>query len=430
MSDNFQYTKAQRAAIRLLNGPAGNVMLFGGSRSGKTFVICANVMMAAVQFPGLRVAILRRYLKDVRESILLDTFPKVLRLRFKIDRAGFEKMLNKSDLYLEIGNGSQIWFGGLDDSARVEKILGKEYGLIYFNEVSQIPYTSIEIAKTRLAMKVLHWRNRCYYDCNPTPKNHWVYRMFVEKVCEDRTPLPFADDFVSFRMNPGDNARNISRDYLEKTLGALTGRSRDRFVNGNWSEVCENALWRSETMIDPYRINEIPDDLERIVVAVDPAVTHTERSDHTGIVVVGRKQEESSRVHYYVLADYSLVGTPVQWARRVVEAYHRFQADRVVAEVNQGGDLVVSVLENVEASLPVKRVHASRGKIIRAEPIAGLYEQGLVHHVGAFPELEEELCSYAGGELEDSPDRMDALVWGLTELTRKSTIEIGNFRFV
>ncbi|MDD3586414.1 MAG: phage terminase large subunit [Thermoguttaceae bacterium] len=426
---SFTYTRVQRQAMTMLNGRAGNIMLYGGSRSGKTFVICSNIVLVAMKFPGIRIAILRRYLKDVRESILLDTFPKVLELRLGMDRATFEKMLNKSNLFFRTDEGSEIWFGGLDDSDRVEKILGKEYGLIYFNEVSQIPHQSVEIARTRLAMKVDGWRNKCYYDCNPTTRSHWVYRTFVEKLAGDRTPLLFPEDYVSLQMNPKDNASNISSEYLNKTLEAMKGNLRERFLEGRWTDDRETALWKRTSMIDPYRITAAPPELERIVVGVDPAVTSSERSDLTGIVVAGKKAYRG-KYHYYILDDASLPGTPVEWARRVVHALRQYNADRIVAEVNQGGDLVVSMLRNIDETVPVRTVHATRGKIVRAEPIAALYEQGLVHHVGELLELENEMISYTGLDSEQSPDRMDALVWALTDLTKNSTTEIGRFSFV
>lgn len=425
----FQYTEAQKQALRLLGGSAGNIMLFGGSRSGKTFIICSGIMLAAIRFPGLRIAILRRYQKDVRQSILMDTFPKVLDLRFGIGRDEFEKRLCRTENYFRTQAGSEVWFCGLDESGRAEKILGREYGLLYFNEVSQIPSSSVEIAKTRLAMKVPKWRNRCFYDCNPTPKNHWVYRTFIEKLAEDRTPLLFPDDYISYKMNPEQNRENISSTYLEKTLGAMTGNVRKRFLLGDWIDEHEGSLWKQASMIDPYRLSVIPVDLERIVVAVDPAVTSGPNSDHTGIIVAGKKMINDIG-HYYVLDDKSMVASPVQWARQVVAVFEKHRANHVVAEVNQGGDLVVSVLRNIDVALPVRTVHAGRGKYRRAEPIAALYEQGLVHHVGRFDQLEDEMCSYTGTDSEKSPDRMDALVWALTDLLRNSSLDIGSFRFV
>ena len=160
-------------------------------------------------------------------------------------------------------------------------------------------------------------------------------------------------------------------------------------------------------MISPLH----PWDLTRIVVGVDPAVTSGEDADSTGIVVAALGRDGDG----YVLDDRTCRDTPQRWAQRVMWTYDRWQADRVVAEKNQGGDLVATVLRAQRRNVPLTLVHASRGKLARAEPIAALYEQGRVHHVGVFPELEEELTSAVPGS-GPSPDRMDALVWALTEL--------------
>jgi len=153
-------------------------------------------------------------------------------------------------------------------------------------------------------------------------------------------------------------------------------------------------------------------DLQRIVIAIDPAVTFGEDADWTGIIVAGLGVDGFG----YVLDDLSCRLSPEGWARRAVNAYHAYEADRVVAEVNNGGDLVESVLRTVDSRVSYKKVHASRGKAIRAEPIAALYEQGKVFHVRPFRELEDQMCNYVPGNFDGSPDRLDALVWALTDL--------------
>lgn len=153
-------------------------------------------------------------------------------------------------------------------------------------------------------------------------------------------------------------------------------------------------------------------DLSRIVVAVDPAVTSGENADQTGIVVAGLGRDG----HGYVLDDLTCRETPQGWARIVAGAYHRWHADRIIAEANNGGELVSTVLRAQDETLPITLVHASRGKRTRAEPVAALYEQGRVHHVGGFADLEDELCEWVPGESPESPDRLDALVWAITDL--------------
>ena len=178
------------------------------------------------------------------------------------------------------------------------------------------------------------------------------------------------------------------------------------------------ALWtRAGIESARIKLENIPP-LIRVVVGVDPAVTNTETSDSTGIVTAGM----DANGHYYVLADDTLKASPQDWATQAVKSFELHKADRIVAETNNGGDLVVHLLQQVKNTVPVKKVTASRGKLVRAEPIAALYEQGRVHHVGYFGEMEDQMCEYEPGSGMDSPDRMDALVWALTELSEGSNV--------
>jgi predicted phage terminase large subunit-like protein len=166
-------------------------------------------------------------------------------------------------------------------------------------------------------------------------------------------------------------------------------------------------------------------DLVRIMVGVDPAMSSGEGADETGIVVAGCDRDG----HFYVLHDASCRLSPDGWAKRVVYAYEQWHADRVVAEVNNGGDLVEHVLRTVSRNVPYRAVRASRGKITRAEPIAALYEQRKVHHVGCFPELEDQMCSFAPGRPDGPTDRVDALVWCLTKLMKPGEPNIKSFQY-
>ena len=172
----------------------------------------------------------------------------------------------------------------------------------------------------------------------------------------------------------------------------------------------EGALW-SRATIDRHRVAEVPE-LRRIVVAIDPAVTSSETSDETGIGVVGVGYDD----HGYVLEDRSGTYSPDEWASTAEALYQKYEADAVVGEVNQGGDLVESNLRAQSEHIPFKQVRATRGKTLRAEPVASLYTQGKVHHTDEMPLLEEQMCTWEGGSADDSPDRLDWLVWGLTEL--------------
>jgi phage terminase large subunit-like protein len=176
------------------------------------------------------------------------------------------------------------------------------------------------------------------------------------------------------------------------------------------------ALWtRAGIESARIKVDQAPP-FTRVVVGVDPAVSNTEDSDSTGIVTCAA----SADGHYYVLDDSTLKASPQEWATIAVQSYERYKADRIVAETNNGGDLVIHLLQQVKPGIATKKVTATRGKQLRAEPIAALYEQGRVHHVGYYGKLEDQMCEYEPGITQDSPDRMDALVWALTELSEGS----------
>jgi predicted phage terminase large subunit-like protein len=206
-----------------------------------------------------------------------------------------------------------------------------------------------------------------------------------------------------------DNASNLAPSFVTGLMARYEGTRLGRQeLEGEDLDDNPDALWQREG-IDACRVREAPE-LARVVVAIDPAATSKDSSDETGIVVAGLGADGRG----YVLADRSGRFKPDAWARRAVEAFHEHRADRIVAEGNQGGEMVAHVLTTVEQGLPIRIVHATRGKLTRAEPIAALYEQGRVSHVGSLPQLEDQLCTWTPGG--SSPDRLDALVWALTEL--------------
>ncbi|MFT4793262.1 MAG: phage terminase large subunit-like protein [Paracoccaceae bacterium] len=214
------------------------------------------------------------------------------------------------------------------------------------------------------------------------------------------------------------NRANLSPDFIaemEREFGG-TALGRQELLGEFLSEE-PGALWTRDC-IETKRVRDVPE-LERIVVAVDPPVTGHEGSDECGIVVAGVRSEGAQRVAY-VLADRSVQGVrPEAWAAAAIAAYREFQADKLVAEVNQGGDMVESVLRQVDPSVSYGSVRASRGKAARAEPVSALYERGLVRHVGALAELEDQMCAFTGDRKGGSPDRVDALVWAIWELMLK-----------
>ena len=420
----FKLTAKQEEAQAVCASDATHIMLFGGSRSGKTFLHVRNVVMRALKAPGSRHAILRFRFNHVKASIVLDTFPKVMSLAFPA--VGYH--IDKSDWYAKLGD-SQIWFGGLDDKERTEKILGQEHATLYLNECSQIPQVSRDMASTRLAQSVdqiMRGRNptklrpRMYYDCNPPSKNHWSYKMFVQKVDpESKQPLQHPDDYACFQMNPQDNVENLAPGYIN-TLSALSPRLRKRFLAGEFADATPNQLFSDET-IETWRVlgGDLPD-FVRVVVSVDPSGSgdvDNADNDAIGIMVCALGTDGNA----YVIEDLTVKAGPATWGKVAVDAYERHQADCIIGETNYGGAMVESTIQAArhgQRKVPYKGVSATRGKVVRAEPISALYEQGKVRHIGYLRELEDELSGFSTvGYLGDnSPNRADAAIWALTEL--------------
>jgi predicted phage terminase large subunit-like protein len=418
----FRLTAKQEEGNRLLASPARHLMLFGGSRSGKTFLIVRAIVVRALKAPGSRHISLRFRFGHIKSSIIYDTFPKVMKLCFP----GTTYELNKTDWFVRFPNGSEYWFGGLDDKERTEKILGNEYATIHLNECSQIPLSSRNMAVTRLAQLVyeeLEGRQKralplkMYYDENPPDKGHWTYRFFkLKQDPETKQSLPNPEDYGCLQMNPQDNVENLSGDYL-KTLQGLPARLQTRFLKGDFREMAPNALFVDE-VIDRWRVvdGNLPDML-RIVVAVDPSGADDEdnlENDEIGIVVCGLGLDGVG----YVLEDLTCKAGPATWGRVATQAFERHQANIVVAEINFGGAMVKNVIHTARPRTPFREVRASRGKVVRAEPVSSLFETGQARLAGIFPQLEDELYAFTthGYTGANSPNRADAMIWGMSEL--------------
>lgn len=408
----YSLTEKQKALRDLAASGKKHILCYGGSRSGKTFAFCDFILTRAIKAPGSRHAIFRRHGVAVKQSIGKDTLPKVSSLKFPEVKLTW----HEQDGYFALPNGSEIWLAGLDDKERVDKVLGREFATLYFNEASEIPLSSYFVAQTRLAQSVTQVDGRplalkSYVDLNPTTRAHWTYRMWIDGINPDgEAPLDLGQ-YGHLVINPTDNAENLPADYIE-SLMALPDRQKRRFFDGAYMADVEEALWRRSYI---KRTQNAPE-MVRVVVAVDPATTSEVGSDETGIIVAGLGTDGLG----YVLADESGKYRPEEWAQRAVSLYRSFSADRIVAEVNQGGDMVEATIRAQGQNIPYRAVHASRGKVTRAEPIAALYERDKIRHAAEFPDLENQMCVFTTGFDRKaqgwSPDRVDALVWALTDL--------------
>lgn len=393
------------------------ILVASGSRSGKTFIIIYAMIVIASLFPNSRQLIARKFFSHAKGSIWMDTLPKVIDLCFPKLKAAIK--WNNTDFFITLPNSSEIWVTGLDDKERVDKILGREYLNIFFNECSEQSYDNYTTVLSRLAQlcfridsegNKIYAKNKVFADENPTTAKHWSKVLFVDKIDpETKLKLNNPEEYGFTFIHPHENQANISQDYI-KMLENMPPAKRKRFLDGLFAESSDNALW-DDDIINNNRVNEVVP-FKRIIVAVDPAVTATDTSDETGIIVAGISYTNEM----YVLDDQTGTYTPNEWANKTVETYNKWKADRVVAETNQGGDMVEALLRSVAPNIPYSKVHAVRNKQARAEPVSALYYQNKVHHVGVFPELEVEQTGWEAKKGDKSPNRIDALVWAAADL--------------
>lgn len=374
-------------------------LILAGRGWGKTRTGAADAMLYALRNPNVQVAVVTPTFGDIRRvafggiSGILKTLPENTML------SGRGQGYNSSASEIRLFNGSKI-FGF--SATEPDRLRGPQFHRAWCDELAAWRYPE---AFDQLMFALRLGENpQCIITTTPKPTP------LIRKLLERK-------DVVVTTGNTFENSDNLAASTLamlkERYEGTALGRQE------LYAEVLDNlegALWNN-SMIDACRLpRDTKPEFTKIIVAVDPAVTANADSDESGIVVVGKDADKK----YYLLDDRSGVYTPNDWARLAVELYHTWQANLIVAEVNNGGDLVESLIRSVDVNCKYRSVHASRGKMLRAEPISALYEQGKVHHIGIYPELEEQMCTYTGDRPKPSPDRLDALVWGLTELSKSS----------
>jgi PBSX family phage terminase large subunit len=377
-------------------------LLYGSGRSGKTFATIFLIVYRALKYKSRHLVIRFRF-SHVKASIILDTLPKVMSIM------GAKYKINKSDWIIFLPNGSEIHFGGIDDKERIDKILGLEFSTIFINEASQISYDAYTTLLTRLAERT-PLQNRMILDCNPPTKASWLYKLFILKQSpETKSKLNNPDQYAHLKMVIMDNLANIDDDYYGM-MSELTGRKHKRFFLGDFADEDSAALF-NETNIAQNRAFVHPE-LNEIIIAIDPAVTAKINSDKTAIVVTAKGEDGRG----YILETRAGQWKPREWGTLAVALYEKYKAKYIVAEKNQGGDMITHTINTISQRVPVKLVHASKGKLLRAEPVSALYENGMISHVGTFPDLEDEMVNFTGAPGEKSPNLLDALVYGVTFL--------------
>jgi hypothetical protein len=374
-------------------------ILYGGAAGGGK---SEAMLMAAAQYvdvPGYAALILRR------------TYPQLSQPGGLIPRShewweNTPASWNEQKKQWTFPSGATVSFGHLQHEDDKYDYQSGEYQFVGFEELTQFSESQFLYLFSRVRRTTdSDVPVRVRATSNPGGVGHaWVKSRFIDTTDPDRRFIP-----AKLEDNP-----YLDLEEYERGLSQLDSVTRRQLRDGDWSVSYEGGMW-SRKLIADNRVYKAPD-LDRIVIPIDPAVTSKASSDETGMIPMGRAGDTC-----YVLLDCSLKATPDVWARKAVEVYHGLGADRIVGEVNNGGDLIETVIRTVDKTVSYKAVHATRGKTIRAEPVLALCEQGRVKFVGEFPELEDQLCTYRPGE--PSPDRMDSFVWGVTELMLEREID-------
>ena len=370
-------------------------LILAGRGWGKTRTGAQDIITYALENEGVNCAVITPTFGDLKRvafggvSGIMSLIPR----ECLVDGRG--QGFNASNQEIRLKNGSKIiGFSATEP----DRLRGPQFHRAWCDELAAWRYPE---AFDQLLFGLRLGKNpQCVITTTPKPTN--LIKSLLDK-----------PDVVITTGSTFDNAENLAPSALaaleEKYGGTTLGRQE---LYAEIVEDVEGALWTREEL-EQTRIPEghMPE-MKRVVVGVDPAVTNNEHSDETGIIVAGRGIDD----RFYIIDDVSHKNSPDGWMRQAVRAYYKHQADRVVVEVNNGGDLVQNLLNTIDKGVPLRSVRATRGKMIRAEPIAALYEQKKVSHCGIFAKLEEQMCFYTGDGR--SPDRLDALVWALTELSR------------
>ena len=382
--------------------PSRYKAIYGGRGSGKSHFFAEAMVANAVGAKGFRAVCVREVQKTLKESA------KRL-LEDKIRAMGLGAHFDILESEIKTPGGGAIIFQGMQDHT-AESIKSLEgFHVAWVEEAQTLSARSLEMLRPTIRAP----RSELWFSWNPRNAKDPVDAFF-------RGESP-PDNAIIARVNYDQNDHFPDELEAERQLDERSNRDRYGHIwLGEYEPTAIGAIWDRAALHEQRRASA--PDLKRIVVAVDPAVSNEADSDEHGIICVGMDEGQRG----YVLDDASLRGSPRQWAERAIATYDRFEADAIVIEVNQGGDMVRHTLESVRKDIRIVEVRATRGKHVRAEPIAALYSLGRVSHVGTFPKLEDQMCQMTAGGFDGtgSPDRVDALVWGMTELFPAMTTKI------
>lgn len=398
----------QRRAILLLQKAFLHTLLYGGSRSGKSSIIIDKQLALCYLYPKSRHLACRLWFTDAYTSLFMDTLQKNLR---RYPSSTYEIHKDRAACRVEFSNGSELWIGGLGDEKSVEKILGREYNTIYFNEVSQIPYEVIIIAYTRLSLKITGFKNRFFYDCNPPSPLHWVHKVFIQKLNplykaikgekdEAEKKLRNGDQYISLKLNPADNVENIGQDYIDNILQNLPSRAKRRFLYGEFCKM-EGTIYNSFNPEKMYiDIQDLPT-IEYYVVGIDNT------GNNLAAVLIGFSGDMC-----YLLDEYSAYRETMsnfnsviyyKWAQYNYIAYVDPASGALINELSfayPGNNAVSPGIDTIQTLIEDNRFHALR-------------VDGILNCPNTLCEFEMYRYDKQGRIVKDNDHHMDAMRYGI-----------------
>jgi len=393
------------------------VLITGGRASGKSFVLSLYLRTLMSQIESAQILFSRYTMTSALDSIIKEFEEKV-------------ELLNQEDFTTKTGRsfkdtntGTEIVFKGLKTSSGNQTAALKS-----FHELSCFVLDEAEelvdedtFDKIQFSIRTKKNKNTIILCLNPTHTEHWIYQKFFKDAGVDPEFNGIHDDTVYINTNYLDNIENLDESYLkeiEKTKQNNFIKFLHRFM-GKWQSSSENALW-DQKMVQSSKNAYDPDKIPiKIAVGVDPSVSNTGKQDECGLVVAAKYDDDD----YVILEDATAVLSPAEWGKKAYQLYKKWDADAIIVETNNGGDLCVDNIVNCiplnkRKTIKILKVRASKGKLTRAEPISTLYENGCVAHAPGLDDLEIEITTYDGDPKKKSPGRLDAMVWVMTWLSQ------------
>lgn len=379
-------------------------LLVGQGRASKTAFSIYYLFKRALKYPRTSHVIFRNTLSSAVDGIWKQTIPEIIEHFFPVLPSHPKFIVNQSSHSISFPNGSRILLRGLDTEDRATKILSQQFATVVFDESQTIAYTYFSLLLTRLPQpKDAEYDVKIICTANYAPKSHWTKIFFVDNLNpESKSPHNQRSNYIKFQTE--DNYSIDAKEYIDTLSNAGDRRSRLMCAGNDFFDEIEGALW---TISDIKRTEARPiKEYEEIVLAYDPAVSNTKSSDEHGICIAGRLNDE-----YHILECFEEKQDINEFTKKICKLYHSYNCARLIYEKNQGGDFIPALISTHDKSVYCESVHAKKGKLLRAEPVASLYKNGVVYHTQNFQTLEDQMVCYTG--TGDSPNSLDSLVYAV-----------------